>query len=63
LRAGLRYDEKVIDPGAQTERRSDARMVRSWLGGEASPAARFIHCELAVDAGPGAHAGRPDVAG
>src|SRR5262245_31067408 len=34
-------------PGAQTERRDDAGPVRSWPGGEASPAARFIHCELA----------------
>jgi hypothetical protein len=35
---GLRYNEKDIDPGAQTERRGDTRPVRALLGGGTSPA-------------------------
>ena len=36
--AGLRYIEKAIRPGAQTERRGLAGPVRDLLGGETSPA-------------------------
>jgi len=36
---GLRYNEKAIYPGAQTERRGLAGPVRDLLGGETSPAA------------------------
>jgi hypothetical protein len=32
--AGLRYNQKVIAHGAQTERRGDAGPVRSLLGGK-----------------------------
>jgi hypothetical protein len=35
---GLRYNVRVISPGAQTERRGDAGPVSAWLGGEGSPA-------------------------
>jgi hypothetical protein len=38
-RAGLRYNEKAIDPGVQTERRGVAGPLRDLLGGETSPAA------------------------
>jgi hypothetical protein len=34
LEAGLRYNEEVIHPGAQTERRGDAGPVRGLLGGK-----------------------------
>jgi hypothetical protein len=39
LRTGLRYNEKANDPGAQTERRSEAGPVRVLLRGWDSPAA------------------------
>jgi hypothetical protein len=38
LEAGLRYDEEVIPPGAQTERRGDAGPVRVLLRGGHAPA-------------------------
>jgi hypothetical protein len=38
---GLRYNEKAIAVGAQTERRGLAGPVRDLLGGETSPAAFF----------------------
>jgi hypothetical protein len=42
-RTGLRYNEKTIVPGAQTERRGGAGPVGDLLGGEAPSAAfRFI---------------------
>ena len=37
--SGLRYNLKVIAPGAQTERRGDAGPVRSLLGGKPHPRA------------------------
>jgi hypothetical protein len=37
-RAGLRYEEKAISPGAQTERRGDAGPGESPPGGDTSPA-------------------------
>src|SRR5262249_49346478 len=40
-RAGLRYNNKAIRPGAPTERRGEAGPVRGLLGGKASPAAFF----------------------
>ena len=40
-RAGLRYNEKAIGLGAQTERRGVAGPVRDLLGGETSPAVCF----------------------
>ena len=42
LRLGLRYNEKGIVPGAQTERRGEAGPGRDLLGGETSPAALFF---------------------
>src|SRR6516165_130292 len=42
---GLRYNEKAIAPGAQTERRGLAGPVRTLLGGEDSPA-DFVNCLL-----------------
>ena len=44
-RAGLRYNEKATDPGAQTERRGEAGPVSALLGSEGSPAdsAYFRH--------------------
>jgi hypothetical protein len=39
-RIGLRYREKAIAVGAQTERRGEARAGRDLLGGETSPAIR-----------------------
>jgi hypothetical protein len=42
FQAGLRYNEKAIDPGAQTERRGEAGPVRLLLSGEDSPAFLFI---------------------
>jgi hypothetical protein len=38
---GLRYNERAIAPGAQTERRGDAGPVRLLLGGEDSPPVFF----------------------
>jgi hypothetical protein len=38
-RTGLRYDEKAIASGAQTERRGGAGSVRGIRGGKTSPAA------------------------
>jgi hypothetical protein len=38
---GLRYNAKVITPGAQTERRGDAGPVRVLLGGGYALAALF----------------------
>jgi hypothetical protein len=38
---GLRYNEKAIGPGAQTERRGDAGPVSVLLVGGDSPAAFF----------------------
>src|SRR5262249_55970225 len=40
-RRGLRYNDKVITAGAQTERRGDAGPVRVLLGGGRAPAALF----------------------
>jgi hypothetical protein len=37
--AGLRYNEKVLAAGAQTERSGEAGPVRNTLGGWTSPAA------------------------
>src|SRR5262249_61353913 len=37
-RTGLRYNDKVITPGAQTERRGEAWPVRVMLGGGHAPA-------------------------
>jgi hypothetical protein len=37
--AGLRYNEKAIAIGAQTERRGEAGPGRDLLGSETSPAA------------------------
>src|SRR5262249_398639 len=42
LQPGLRYNEKVIAPSAQTERSGDAWPVRALLGGGAAPAAFFF---------------------
>jgi hypothetical protein len=45
---GLRYNEKVIDPGAQTERRGDAGPVSNLLVGGGSPAAFLLFCSVRV---------------
>jgi predicted DNA-binding antitoxin AbrB/MazE fold protein len=48
---GLRgYNDDIIKPGAQTERRGDAGPVSAWLGGEGSPAAFLFTFS---DRGPG----------
>jgi hypothetical protein len=39
FQVGLRYNDEANDPGAQTERRGVAGLVRDLLGGETSPAA------------------------
>jgi hypothetical protein len=39
LGAGLRYDYKVIVPGAQTDRRGEIGPASALLGGVNSPAA------------------------
>ena len=43
-RTGLRYNNKAITPGAQTERLGYAGPVRAWLGGLSSPAAFLSSC-------------------
>jgi len=45
---GLRYNEKVITPGAQTEHRGDAGPVRVLLRGGHSPADFFLVVVAAV---------------
>jgi hypothetical protein len=37
--SGLPYNDRVLHPGAQTERRGDAGPVRDSPGGQTSPAA------------------------
>src|SRR5262249_15269751 len=70
--SGLRYHEKDIGPGAQTERRGDARPVSALLGGEDSPAALSLQSVLRSQpsaakgpgpAGPLVSRGEPDNGG
>jgi hypothetical protein len=47
LRLGLRYNGKVIAPGAQTESPEDAGPVKTLLAGEVSPA-DFVSDQLSI---------------
>src|SRR3990172_12220825 len=58
--SGLRYNQKVIAPGAQTERRGDAGPVRSLLRGKPHRPLFFIkthRAALVPDYGPPPHSG------
>jgi hypothetical protein len=41
-KVGLRFNNSVIDPGAQAGRQGNAGPVRLLLGGEGSPVALFF---------------------